>query len=191
MTSHHTLRASLCPLILCLLSAQVKAQTSSTPVLAHPRVRLVDVTSGRPQVTGVLTGRVGDTLFIMADSTEAEPQRFTVTSSHRIEHSVGMQRRTLEGFGSGLVLGAMAGVLIGLTTYESCEESDDPCLDFGRGFSVGVGAVVLAVPSAIIGAIAGHKTRREGWVSGSESRTRISVAPLQRGGLRVGAAVAF
>jgi hypothetical protein len=55
------------------VSSQVKAQTSPTSASALPRVRLVDVTNGRQQVTGVLTGRAGDTLLIMPDSADGEP----------------------------------------------------------------------------------------------------------------------
>lgn len=194
MTIHHTLRASLCPLILCLLSAQVKAQTSPTPISAHPRVRLVDMTSGRPLVTGALTGRVGDTLLIMPDSSEGEPQRFSLSSTLRVEHSIGMQRRTMQGFGVGALIGAISGALMGASSSNKkpdCPPDQLICGNFGPSVSASGGAVLLALPGAIIGAIAGYNTQREGWVPADDDRTRLTVAPLSRGGLRIGAAVTF
>lgn len=194
MTIRRAPLSSLCPLILCLVSSQVKAQTSPTSASALPRVRLVDVTNGRPLVTGALTGRAGDTLLIMPDSTEGEPQRFSLSSTLRVEHSIGMQRRTMQGFGVGALIGGITGALIGASSSNKkpdCPPDQLICGNFGPSPSASGGAVLLALPGAIIGAIAGYNTLREGWVAADDDRTRLTVAPLSRGGLRIGAAVTF
>jgi hypothetical protein len=185
-----------CPIGLAAVSALLLSMAPDLRAQASPespptRVRLVDVTSGRPLVTGALTGRVGDTLFIRPDSAQGEPQRYSLTATHRFEHSVGSKRRTLEGFGAGLLFGAMAGALIGAASHEPCALEEGPCLDFGRSFDIGMGVVVFSVPSAIIGSVVGYNTFRETWRPVRSDRTRLSLAPHPRGGLRVAAAVTF
>jgi len=179
--------AIACPLL--LLASLAEAQTSH----GSARVRLVNTINGRMLVAGTLAGQVGDSVAIVPDSSDGLPQRFAVGTQYRLEHSVGVHRRTMEGFAIGAVAGALAGALIGTASYQkpNCPPDQLICLDFGKGFSASAGAVVFAVPSAIIGAIAGHNTVREVWRATPADRTRVAFYPVQGGGMRIAAAVTF
>jgi hypothetical protein len=190
-----TLRSiGLAAVSILLLSVAPQLHAQASAAASPTRVRLVDVTNGRPLVTGALTGRAGDTLLIMPDSTEGEPQRFSLSSMLRVEHSIGMQRRTMQGFGVGALIGGITGALIAASSSSkqpTCPPDQLICGNFGPSVSASGGAVLLALPGAIIGAIAGYNTQREGWVAADDDRTRLTVAALSRGGLRIGSAVTF
>ncbi len=50
----------------------------------------------------------------------------------------------------GVVLGTGIGALAGYGTYQPCNDNDYGCFDLGRGFDVGLGAVV----GGLVGAFA-------------------------------------
>jgi hypothetical protein len=179
--------AILCPLLFVASHAQAQTSNGTT------RVRLVNTMNGRTLVAGMLAARMGDSVAIVPDSSDGLPRRFAIATQYRLEQSAGVHRRTMDGFAIGAVAGALAGALIGTASYRkpTCPPDQLICLDFGRGFSTSAGAVVFAVPSAIIGAIAGYNSHREAWQAVPDDRTRLAFHPLPGGGMRVVAAISF
>ena len=164
-------------------------QAAAQGVFPGVRVRVVDVSSAAPVLTGQLVRKAGDTVIV--SSAAATPTVFVVGAGHRLEVSAGTHRRTLRGVGLGFLVGAATGAVLGLASYQEpdCSQSFI-CLDFGPGFAALAGAVVFSVPGMVIGGIVGAK-KHEVWRRVGRLPVHVGIAPAAGPGLRLTASVAF
>lgn len=181
----HRARHIALGLVCLVVGRRAAAQSVVTP---GARVRVVEVSSGAPLVTGELIRMAGDTVLI--SSAAATQTVWVVTAAHRLEVSAGTHRRTLRGIGLGFLVGAATGAVIGLATYQE-PDCIQFCIDLGRGFTALAGAAVLSVPGAVIGGIVGAKSKHEAWRPIANHAVRLGIAPAGSGGVLLAASVAF
>lgn len=180
-------------LVLAYLSStsSVRAQQAST----GSRVRIVESTSRRVVEVGQLLRLANDTATILPKRGAATdtPLHFVLGNQHRLEQSAGMHRRTLRGLGIGFLVGAASGAMLGSATYKKpeCGAESIICLDFGRGFATGAGAITLSVPGALIGALVGRSQTHEVWRVKNQRDLRISIIPTAQGRVRLMGALSF
>jgi len=68
--------------------------------------------------------------------------------------------KVLKGMVQGFLIGAGAGALLGLATYQPCPPKSFICLDFGPGVAAAGGAILLGGAGFLIGTIAGIASSR-------------------------------
>lgn len=168
------------------------------------RVRVVELTTGRAVIVGQLVRRSSDSILIIADTVvvwngtdkviiQGSEQMFILGEQHRLEHSAGIRGRTLNGMGIGLLVGTAGGALLGAATYRApdCGPEAIICLDFGRGFSATVAAIMGGGTGILLGATFGASAKYELWRPLAERGARVAIAPTAKGGVQLRGAMAF
>jgi hypothetical protein len=177
MSSHCARRIAL-TLACWLLPGTVAAQYAAAP---GARVRVVNVSSSAPVLTGRLMRIAGDTVTI--SSAGAIQTALLLTPEHRLEVSAGTHGRTLRGIGLGFLTGAAVGAAVGLATYKKSDCTGLCVLDFGPGATALAGAVLVSVPGMLIGGIVGANVTRETWRLVEHRPIRVGVAPAGHRGV--------
>ena len=184
-------------------SATLGAQASTIPTIAGvsrgSRVRVA--TRDAEPFVATLARDAGDTLVVELPSgaSLALPQaRIT-----RLEVSGGVQRRTWQGAGVGLLAGAGVGAIVGLATYHRSDCGDSqvgqaivcPLIDgVSREVTVYADALLIGAAGSVIGALVGH-AGHEKWIPVSlprvgEVHARLGVRRVAKS-IGVGAALEF
>ncbi len=110
-----------------------------------------------------------------------------VTLLTRLDVSRGRKTNTGEGAVTGLLVGGVAGAVIGLASYE-CE----PCfVDLGPGVYAAAGAVIGGLGGLVVGALIGLEIETDRWQEVQLHRVRVSVGPQRDGRFGLGASVRF
>ncbi len=143
-------------------------------------------TSGRMEATVV--EQRGDTIQLKAEGFDA--LEATISSVTRLEVSGGQHRRWGRGALIGLVIGAGIGAMSGpaIGAAVSAGPCFDQCTSTAR--DVAAGALLLAVPGALIGAGIGALIKTDRWEEVPLDRLSVSFAP-RRAGYALGLSVSF
>jgi hypothetical protein len=135
------------------------------------RVRITRTYDG-PR-TGTLVALGPDTALVrwqpgepVAEVPLVETTRFEVAHGHR--------RQSLRGAGTGLLVGAVSGFVLGAATYTGCEGQTN-CLDIvGSAEGAGaIGGIVLGGVGVVLGAVVGAFVRSERWRTVPLARARV------------------
>jgi hypothetical protein len=140
-------------LILLVLAAGTAAASPPDPVPGE-RVRVTAPAFGLDKAVGALMESASDSIAFRrdGDTTRVAFLRRQVT---RLDVSRGFHRRTLKGAGLGLLIGAGAGGLLGLT-------SSDPGF-IGRSGAAVIGAGLLGGVGLVVGTVSGAVIHHETW----------------------------
>lgn len=144
-------------------------------------VLIVLVLASITLIVGWLVRQTIDSVVIVPDSllSQRTERVFVLGRQHRLEQSAGLRRRTLRGMGTGLLLGAAGGGILGAWTW-ACPPYSLIC--FSRGISAAAGAVLLALPGLVVGGIVGGQKTHEAWRPMGD-RQEASSGRLRIGGL--------
>ena len=172
------------------------AQVQQPPVERGARVR---VTTPPPPCPAWYTSctrdsprhYVGTFVAWKADTLVVETKGHTLAlpwdSVTKLEVSQGQKRNTLEGVLNGLLVGGVAGAVIGLASYEECES----CLiDFGPGRAALAGTAIGVLGGLVVGATIGSLIKTDRWAVPLD-RLRVSLGPQRDGRFDFGASVRF
>lgn len=137
------------------LAAAQNAPGAEWPLDSGSKVRITSPAFGLSPRVGLLVSTAADTLFVRhakKDSTMA----IAVPNIARLEVSRGTHTRKAKGALIGLLIGGVAGAVIGAASYSpaSCN-ADTWCFDFGPEFGTTVLGVLGAGVGTLIGAIVG------------------------------------
>ena len=172
------------------LGAQ-RERGDSLPVAPGARVRLTIVAGGgepRSRVVGRWVGQSSATLSLSASA--AGVREFPRGTVERVEVSRGRARGrgALRGAGLGLLAGAAVGAWWGAAVISEGNDCYQVC---SRGAGAVVGAVLLGVPGAVIGTVAGTLTAGERWRRVDGARLRVGLGPARDGGATVALRLSF
>ena len=182
-----------------VLSAQVAATGTSAVVIPGTRVRIT--MPGEAPFVGTLLRESADTLVAALPSgASLAVARPRIT---RLEVSGGVQRRTWQGAGVGLLAGATVGALVGFATYKRSDCGDSaigqgivcPLIDgVSREVTVYGDALLIGAAGSIVGALIGH-AGHETWIPVSlprvgALRARLGVERMARN-VVIGGALEF
>ncbi len=170
------------------LGAQVAASGATAVVAPGARVRVT--TGGEAPFVGTLLRENADTL--VAELPSGASLAVARPRVARLEVSGGVQRRTWQGAGIGLLAGAAVGAAVGFATYTRTDCGDSelgqvivcPLVDgFSRNVAVYGDALLIGAAGSIVGALIGH-AGHETWIPVSVAR--VGTAEVQPGARRVG-----
>jgi hypothetical protein len=134
------------------------AAQDGTALQADARVRLMTVGANR-WVTGKLLAAPADSVKLLAGDTV--PMALATSSLARLEVSRGMRRQTGRGLRIGTAVGAVAGFILGVATYEECTGF---CIgDPGQGGTGLIAGVLGGAFGLGIGALIGSSFEAERW----------------------------
>ena len=182
-------------LVAVLAVAPFSAVTAQEPppVKVGDRVRVTAPNLGINKRTGVLQVVGDDTLVV-------DTMRLALASMTRLEVSRGWKRHTGKAVRYGLVLGFVAGGLLGEHTNEPpppCEgkfcSTFDPDLPntLDRVARTLIGAGIGAGIGAAAGALVGFAIKTEQWEEAPLDQLRVSFAPQRDGRFALGLSVRF
>ena len=103
----------------------------------------------------------------------------------RLQLSTGRGGAGTRGAAYGALAGAGLGIIFGIALCNSTEGSTN-----SPGACAVGGAVLVAIPGAVLGLMLGHSLGREGWVDVPVAGIALSVAPVA-GGVGLGITVQF
>lgn len=111
----------------------------------------------------------------------------------KLEVLQGRGSHVREGIAVGGIAGALIGAAIGVATYEECvPEGWFDCTftldEAARAMLAGTAGGVLG---AGVGALLGSTVPKQEWLTIPRTSLRVDVAPPRRGGMALGASVAF
>jgi hypothetical protein len=166
-----------------MLVAPLAAQSIALPPQGS-LIRVRTSTSPNKWVAGALGAQTAEALWL-------DGRALPMESISRIEVSEGRKGHFL----TGLAIGTVAGVGLGLSMRSSIEDDLRNTDDFYDGIGIAI-AGTAAVPfgialGAITGGVVGALWRSERWREVSTDRLRVAVVPTSRGGLGVGVGVSF
>lgn len=137
------------------------------------RVRISAPGNAEGRITGTVVSAGADTLVIRPDA--GGSLAVPLSSSLRIEASLGRRTKASKGAAYGFLLGTLA---MGIPFAAA-----DPFVGEGVGMGeyIGLGAVYAGVPCALIGALIGRSISSEQWHSVPVDRIRLGIAPQRQG----------
>jgi F0F1-type ATP synthase membrane subunit c/vacuolar-type H+-ATPase subunit K len=182
-TPYRRWRQIVATVLTAMLAAPVAAQSPGLPTPgSRIRVRTVDVPYA--WVSGTVRAQTAEALWL-------DEQMLPLESITHLEMSGGRKSHFLTGLG----LGTLAGVGLGLAMRASLEDDLRNTDDFYDGLGIAVVGVAALPAGIMIGAMTGGLVgaiwRTERWRAVSTDRLRVAVVPTSRGGLGVGVEVAF
>lgn len=192
-------RFRLLPLLLLVLASgiaasDVAAQDPSPIVREDQRVRLAPnpVSPGERWLVGTVHRVGADTLWLRVPDFVA-PVWVLRSGVRRVQVSRGPGDRASGALG-GAMLGAVAGAGAGVLIFSGSDSGNTSSGDWGA-----VGALMLAVPGALVGGVVGGSRTAEQWedagLPGATDAASVAVSPLLRpraeGGAGVGVSLRF
>ena len=163
-----------------LLIAGSAGADQRVPVSLGERIRISPTVLASGSIEGVLVNLEGDTL-VMAIESDSQAVVLALGSVRTFEVSRRVTHKASYA-GIGLLVGAGIGAMIGASTYRPCqpEPGDWICIDMGRSGSAAAGAIVVGVPLAIIGLLAGMRESQQ-WIPLDPAKLRLTWLPDDRG----------
>lgn len=152
---------------------------------AGTRVRVFDPARSTIVAVGALARLTADSVTIVDTSGS---RTVALSGRRRVETSLGRHRRVGQSMAGGAAVGGVIGLVLGAATWEPCPPEAWVCLTPSRAQTALLSGVLLAVPGALLGALAGSR-ERERWQRVPRS-VPISVIP-ERGGARVAVSIGF
>ena len=165
--------------IVLALSCMVLPRGSAAQVAVMPgaRVRVLDASSGRPLVVGVLVRLADDSATISTAATlpaAATPSVWSIGGQRHLEVS-SPRRHVLFGIQTGMLVGALVGKAIARGPG-NCTSMSGTCVGLFAGM--------------LIGGIVGHRIRSESWQRVDYCLECVTIAPGSHGVL-LGLSLAF
>lgn len=184
-------------LVLPATSAAQAAQSAArSNAMAVPgtQVRVMRQMNGwrRQETSGRLVRLRGDTAVVQVnfDSIATIPLRGDLEMEVRTGHT----SHVLRGAGIGLAVGGAVGTMVGAAAYRKCTSTEMfGCIaDFGIGFSMLGGALLVGAGGAVIGAFIGAAHGTDSWTPVRRaSALHAGIAPAPGGGVRISAGFSF
>jgi hypothetical protein len=165
-----------------LLSSPLVAAGQSPPVAVGARIRVTAPASALEKRVMTVTDVRGDSIVVDVGGSS---HTLWLSDLTKLEVSSGTRTNAARGAGFGLLMGVVAGAVIGLATYQECvPEGFMDCFMEGPGFSAVGGALVGGAAGAVIGGVVGSRQRSDRW-SSVALPVRAVVAPTRSGGVSV------
>lgn len=177
-------------LVSILLAIPKAAECTQANQLAPgARIRF-DARGVGDHLTGTLIELQPDTLMVSVDGDAFGLNLIVPVDSLKRLQQRG--ERTLAG--EGLGLGVLAGTLVALVADPNALDEDGncttlECISYQVSSDVGTRIAVLALTGAVLGAIAGSRTKVDTWLT--VPLERLQVGPTSDGGLAFGVRISF
>ncbi|MCH7511680.1 MAG: hypothetical protein IIB19_04860 [Chloroflexi bacterium] len=140
------------------------------------------------QSVGTFWAWEGDSLIMESNGNALALSLNSVT---KLEVGRGQKSYTVEGAIIGLLVGGVAGALIGYASYGECESRGLLACWPGPEFAALVGGLVGGLGGGAVGALIGSSVKTDRWKEVPLSQLRVSVGPQRDGRLGLGLSVSF
>jgi hypothetical protein len=148
--------------LLLLAFPNVAIAQDSTQLQAGSRIRIKPAGPGRQWVTGSLLELQGDSVRLLTSRPRIDSLALALNSVTALERSQGVRSRTGKGALIGLGTGALAGLVLGIATYEPC--TGFCVLDLDQAETGALGALFLGLLGTGVGMLVGATVREDRWV---------------------------
>ena len=176
--------------------ATATAQVRQPPIERGARVRVTRLPIcpstycvGPPlQSVGTFWAWEADSLIMESNGNALALPLNSVT---KLEVGQGQKSYTVEGTIIGLLVGGVAGALIGYASYGECESRGLLACWPGPEFAALVGGLVGGLGGGAVGALIGSSVKTDRWKEVPLDRLRVNILPQRDGRLGLGLSVRF
>ncbi len=142
------------------------------------------------QSVGTFWAWEGDSLIMESNGNALALPLNSVT---KLEVGRGQKSYTVEGALMGLLVGGVAGAVIGYASYEECVPKGRgwSCEDVGPEVAALVGGIAGGLGGLLVGATIGRSSKTDRWREVPLDRLRVSVVPQRDGRFGLGLSVRF
>ncbi|HET6777934.1 MAG TPA: hypothetical protein VFH26_03515 [Gemmatimonadales bacterium] len=148
--------------LLLLARPEIARSQDSAQVNVGSRIRVKPAGPGQSWLTGSLLELPGDSVRLVTSRPRKDSVAIALNSLAAFEWSQGVRSRTGRGALIGLGAGALAGLILGVVTFEEC--TGFCILDLDRGETGLLGALVGGLFGTGVGMLFGATVREDRWV---------------------------